>query len=156
MSTQNQHQSPQSNMEELPLNKDKDADIDRTTKRPKLVWLISIVFVGTVVIFDTFFIARLLGYRSDSEFAFNLSSLTAVDYLRRIVAGALSLAAGIYLFQLRKIATLLFLAILILNSSLFLHEKLSGETPSTSLFTLIIFGLIYWYTLRLKRQGILV
>ena len=132
-----------------------EANEDVKGQRPFLVWLISGLMVIAVVWLNVYFLMHLLGHGSNPTYAAGLADLTAIDYVRRIIGGLLSLAAAISLFLLRKIAVVLFLTMLGLATILVAYSVLSNVTPPSSFLSLIFLALISWYALRLRKRGLL-
>lgn len=146
----------QSSVEAFPSDQAASRITKHPRKRPKLVWLISFLLVIGVIAMNGYFLAHLLGHGSDPVYAANLSKLTAIDFARRIVGATLSLAAGVSLFLLRKIAVQLFAAMVILDLAVVAYGISIGTAPLSALAVLLVPALITWYSLRLKKQGLLV
>lgn len=155
----NTHPQPSSNTDSITPDNDhreghKSNSIAR--KRPVAVWLISTIFVVVTLVINGYFALHLFGYGSNATYAAGLSVLTVEDYVRRIVAGLLSLAAGISLFMLRKITVVLFLTMLGLDGAFLLYRIFVGTAVPSMLLVLLIPGAISWYALRLSKRGLLV
>jgi len=125
------------------------------TKRPILVWFISGLLVIFVVSSNAYFVTHLLGYGNDTTYAAGLDKLTAFDVARRIVMGLLSLAAATSLFMLRKVAVSLFIGLLVITALIVAYAVSASITPVGASGVLIIPAVMAWYTLRLKKQGVL-
>ena len=129
-------------------------------RRPVLVWVISGLIVLSVLGTNLYLLLQLTGLDANSEFAVRLEAMTTVDYARRIVFGVLELAAAGSLFLLRKLAVELFLGLLVLLVAFALYSLAIGAlAPQYFLTTvgggLVAFGLPLWYSLNLKKRGVL-
>jgi hypothetical protein len=134
--------------------------LNTSRQRSAFVWIISGLIVLSVLGTNLYVLLHLAGIDINAEFASRLEAMTIVDYARRIVFGALELAAAISLFLLRKLAVHLFLGLLVLFVTFTLYSLVIGTLAAQDALViavggLIAFGLPLGYSLRLMNKGVL-
>ena len=135
-----------------------------TAKRPKWVWLITIVyvfsFISTIYSFYTIYNGLIPLNEAQHEY---FSNLGVIDYAITAISSLLALFAAITLFMLKKITIKIWVVVFVFGILAYIYSLLTSNYLEVMnagrmigpLIGIIIMAVIYFYAKRLDARGYL-